>query len=168
MNAHVAEPFRSLLNNLASGVPQSLVVMCDRNKHPDWQGPFTVQEYVGLPGDRIYYCASEQTQGITSPGEKDRTIAEESCTALNAAFLLGVEVGYAKERGRHLTVTQAVSILERSERGRAVGRQLYEFLADRAASLDMDGKAAVLSLLEESFLNRPGTVFDALGVFAES
>lgn len=69
-------------------------------------------------------------------------------------------------RKTHLTIEQAISILQRSERGRAVGHQLYEFLADRACSLDMDGKMAVLALLEESFINRPGSVFEALEVFA--
>lgn len=66
-----------------------------------------------------------------------------------------------------LTIEQAIAILDRSERGRAVGRQLHEFLADRAGALDMEGKVAVLSLLEESFVNRPGSVFEALGRFAD-
>lgn len=62
----------------------------------------------------------------------------------------------------HLTIEQAVEILNRSERGRAVGRQLYEFLSDKAISLDMDGKVAVLALIEECFINRPGSVLGAL------
>lgn len=62
----------------------------------------------------------------------------------------------------HLTIEQAVSILSRSERGRAVGKQLYDFLNDKAISLDMDGKVAVLALIEECFINRPGSVLGAL------
>lgn len=67
-----------------------------------------------------------------------------------------------------LTIEQAVSILDRSERGRAVARELHAFLTGRAGSLDMDGKTAVISLIEEAFINRPGSVAEALSDFAES
>lgn len=66
-----------------------------------------------------------------------------------------------------LTIEQAVSILDRSERGRDVARELYTFLTGRAGSLDMDGKTAVISLVEEAFLNRPGSVSAALSEFVE-
>ena len=70
------------------------------------------------------------------------------------------------QTGTSLTIDQAVEILDRSERGRAVGKELYDFLAGRAGSLDMNGKMAVLALLEESFINRPGSVLDGLSIFA--
>lgn len=66
-----------------------------------------------------------------------------------------------------MTIKQAVSILDRSERGRDVARELYQFLSGRVSGLDVDGQMAVLSLIEESFINRPGSVFKALGEFVE-
>lgn len=72
-----------------------------------------------------------------------------------------------EERRTSLTIEQAVSVLWRSGRGRIVGQRLYCFLNDQAASLDMNGKMAVLSLIEEMFINCPGTVLDALSVFVE-
>lgn len=71
-------------------------------------------------------------------------------------------------RHTHLTVKQAIAILNRTERGREVGRELYRLLGGPAASLDIGGKMAVLALLEESFINRPGTVYDALAKFEEA
>lgn len=68
------------------------------------------------------------------------------------------------EPNTSLTIEQAISILERSERGRAVARQLYDLLDGSCCiGLDIEGKMAVLSLIEEAFINRPGTVLDMLG-----
>ena len=50
---------------------------------------------------------------------------------------------------------------------RAVAGELYAFLTGRAMALDMDGKTAVLALIEEAFINRPGSVADALTKFVE-
>lgn len=66
-----------------------------------------------------------------------------------------------------LTVRQAVSVLNKSARGRLVARELYALLDGPASGLDMNGKVAVLALLEESFINSPGSVLDALVVFVE-
>lgn len=68
----------------------------------------------------------------------------------------------------HLMIKLAVSILERSARGREVGRQVYKLLASRLWSLDMDSKLAVLALLEEFINNRSVSVVEALAdAFAE-
>ena len=64
-----------------------------------------------------------------------------------------------------LTIEQATWILDRSERGRRVADELLEFLTGDAGGLDMEGKMAVLSLMEEAFINRPGSVADALERF---
>ena len=48
-----------------------------------------------------------------------------------------------------MTIKQAVSILDRSERGRDVARELYQFLSGRVSGLDVDGQMAVLSLIED-------------------
>jgi hypothetical protein len=166
MDMQIREPFRSLLDQLAKGPNPVLAKMADRDVHPVWEGPFTTQPFVGLPGDRVFFHAIEQEYGIMTPGRDDRDTAEHDCDALNSAFLLGMAV--PANRRTHITIAEAVEVLSRSERGRVVGRQLYDFLADRANSLDMDGKVAVLALLEESFINRPGSVFEALAdAFAE-
>lgn len=68
-------------------------------------------------------------------------------------------------KARGLTIEQAVFILDRSERGRVVGRELRRFLGGAAAAIDLDGKVAVLALIEEAFINRPGSVDDALASF---
>lgn len=65
-----------------------------------------------------------------------------------------------------LTIEQATQILDRSGRGRTVARELYRLLDGSASGLDIEGKMAVLALLEESFINRPGSVLEALERFA--
>lgn len=69
------------------------------------------------------------------------------------------------DRTTHLTIEQATWILDRSERGRRVADELLEFLTGDAGGLDLEGKMAVLALIEESFINRPGSVADALERF---
>lgn len=65
-----------------------------------------------------------------------------------------------------MTLEQALDVLARSERGRAVAADLYRFLDGPASGLDQHGHAAVTAILSEHWL-RPGTVLEALNGVVE-
>ena len=52
-------------------------------------GPFVVQEQVGLPGDRIVFSAVDPSTGITTGAYAERERAESDAWAMNAAYWLG-------------------------------------------------------------------------------
>ena len=120
-------------------------------------GPFIASEYISLPGDRLMWIATDPRTGICCAGRETMELAVADARGMNAAYQLG-----KKSFGGSLTIDQALEILDRSERGRAVAAQLYTFLSGPACSLDMNGKAAVMTLVEEFFLNRPASVLSLL------
>jgi hypothetical protein len=120
-------------------------------------GPFIASEYISLPGDRLMWIASDPRTGICCAGRESADLAESDARGMNAAYQLG-----KRSFGGSLTIEQGVAILDQSERGRVVASQLYGFLAGPACSLDMNGKAAVMTLVEEFFLNRPASVLEVL------
>jgi len=125
---------------------------------PEGRKPASEKE-ADAAGDDIYTTYGWNVEPKVYP-----VLAHIEASALNAAWKYGVAVG---QRRSSLTIEQAASILDRSERGRAVAGELYAFLTGRAMALDMDGKTAVLALIEEAFINRPGSVADALTKFVE-
>ncbi len=48
-------------------------------------------------------------------------------------------------------IRSAIEVLQRSERGRAVGANLLRFLDEGASSLDQSGKGAVCDLLSQAW-----------------
>lgn len=57
---------------------------------PPDDGPFVVQEQIGLPGDQVVYSAVDPSTGITTGAYAMRCQPESDARALNAAYWLGV------------------------------------------------------------------------------
>mgnify|MGYP006921387973 CR=1 FL=1 len=53
------------------------------------KGPFIASEYVGLPGDRIMFVATDPSTGISCGGRDEHVTAKGDARALNAAFWIG-------------------------------------------------------------------------------
>ena len=71
---------------------------CEEHAEKQWRppefispsdGPFVVQEQVGLPGDRIVFSAVDPSTGITTGAYAERERAEGDARAMNAAYWLG-------------------------------------------------------------------------------
>lgn len=58
-------------------------------------GPFRVSEYIGLPGDRVYWAAVDHASGIMCSGRDTAALAESDAEALNAAYAKALKDAYA-------------------------------------------------------------------------
>lgn len=59
-------------------------------------------------------------------------------------------------------ITRAISILSKSERGRAAMRDSLSMLDNGGISLDAFGQVALITLLTAAFTSHPGTARDAM------
>lgn len=54
-------------------------------------GPFIVQKYIALPGDRVCWVAIHPETGIQCAGRDTEREARDDCAGLNAAYEIGRE-----------------------------------------------------------------------------
>lgn len=64
----------------------------DRSKQV-FDGPFVARANVGLPGNCVYYVASDPKTGVCCPSRDQMNHAEADALALNAAYTLGKDAG---------------------------------------------------------------------------